>query len=216
MARSDISSPLSSARASAEVSFTVSSDGAVEIDSKEDWSTLTARIASVPDRGTIRGMFMRQAHAWLPGSNPSRYLPFSNYSLREYMETLLKAAARRFPRARPAEALVQLGREVYPLFASSLAGGAIFGIANNTYRHVVELSPRAYPITLSPGRAEVSQSSEDSANVALRDVWVFPEFFHAGIWLGAMTVCRTHGTISVVPRSVCDVEFKILWKTGLN
>jgi hypothetical protein len=87
-------------------------------------------------------------------------------------------------------------------------------MANNAYRHVAELSPRAYPITLSPGRVQVSQSSEASASVELRDVWVFPEFFHAGIWLGAMTVCRTHGTISVTPRSACDVEFKTAWKQG--
>jgi uncharacterized protein (TIGR02265 family) len=219
MARSDISELRGTRHNVTEPSWVASTQGSPWTNSSEDWASLSARIEAVPARGTIRGMFMRQASAWMPGGPASRYLPFANYSLRDYMQWLLRAAAARFPRERAADALVQLGREVYPLFASSLVGGAIFGIAshaNNPFRHAVELSTKAYPVTLSPGHVNVVRCDAASAFVELRDVWVFPEFFHTGIWLGAMALCKAQGTIAVTRRSACDVDFRIEWRPGLN
>jgi uncharacterized protein (TIGR02265 family) len=178
--------------------------------------TLGARLAQVPAKATIRGMFMRQACAWVPSTASTRYLPFSTYPLAAYMATLMKAAATRYPSEAPADALVALGLEVYPLFASSLVGSTIFGIANNAFRHVVELSPRAYPITISPAHVNVLRCESGFAQVELRRVWPFPEFFHAGIWLGAMNACKVQGTITVIRRSECDADFSVEWSSKLS
>lgn len=197
-------------------SWVLSTKSNVDTQSSDDWSAIGARMADVPSRATIRGMFMRQACAWIPGANAARYQPFANYSLRDYMGILLEAAANRYPYESPSDALVRLGFEVYPLFASSLVGGVIFGIANNACRHVVELSPKAYPVTLSPGHVNVVRCDSSSAIVELRDVWAFPELFHAGIWLGAMKVCRAEGTLAVTRHSPCDADFALQWRARVN
>jgi len=214
----DISSLRGGAPGAHHESWVVSTHAPRATGSSENWSSLAARIEAVPVRGTIRGMFVRQARAWLPGTESARYLPFANYSLREYMETLLKAAERRHPREKPTDALIQLGLDVYPVFASSLVGSTIFGIAvaTNAFHHVVQLAPRAYPVTLTPGHINVVRCDAASALVELRDIWVFPEFFHAGIWLGAMKACGVHGAIEIVRRSPCDVDFQLRWGSDFN
>jgi uncharacterized protein (TIGR02265 family) len=216
MSVSDIAALRSPVHETQSESWMVSTQGPISIAPWESWASLAARISVVPSHGQVRGMFVRQARAWLPATASARYLPFANYSMREYMETLLKAAARRYPRESPGSALVHLGLDVYPTFASSLVGGTIFGIANNVFQKIVELSPKAYPLTLTPGAVTVLRSEAASARVELRDVWVFPEFFHAGVWLGAMQTCRMQGTIKVTRRSPCDVDFDLQWTPSLN
>lgn len=193
--------------------FVVTTEDRV-LDVNDSWDDLAARIEDVPRHAEIRGMFLSEVLRLEPSlqSPRARYIPFSMYPVHEYMELLLTAAQTREPNKSPGGALLALGLGVYSLFASSLTGLAIFSIAQNNFARVSELSSKAYGITLKPGRATAVSVEPNEALIQLRDVWVFPDIFHCGIWLGAMQASNARGTIDVIRHSLCDVDFRVRWQ----
>jgi len=124
---------------------------------------------------------------------------------------LLRIAAARSPSKSAATALLELGYGVYSQFASSIAGTAIFAMAQLDFRRVCELSPKAYGVTLKPGGTEVVHAGPNDAVVRLVQVWAYPDVFHTGIWLGAMEACGASGTIEVKRRLPSSVELHMHW-----
>ncbi|HEX4478874.1 MAG TPA: DUF2378 family protein [Polyangiaceae bacterium] len=184
------------------------------INAKDTWAELEARVDEAPADAKIRGMFLRDA-ARLGNSAESaesRYVPFSMYPARDYMRLLLKTARAKFPNKVPACALLELGLRVYPLFASSIAGTAIFAVVNVDFKRLCEVAPRGYSVTLKPGSAKAAQISDAEATIHLRDVWIFPEIFHAGVWLGAMEATKVKGSIDVTRHSLSDVDLHLRWQ----
>jgi uncharacterized protein (TIGR02265 family) len=195
-------------------SWLVASTQGLSIDSAETWDELAERVDAVPPDAKVRGMFLSEVHRLVPRLVKSRprYIPFSMYPVGEYMHALLRAARARHPHKTPASALLELGFGVYSLFASSLAGTAILAAASSDFTRVCHAAPKAYAVTLNPGTVKVVTVSANEAVIQLRDVWVFPEIFHTGIWLGAMQACNLHGRIEVVRRSPCDADYHMDWR----
>jgi uncharacterized protein (TIGR02265 family) len=181
-----------------------------DIDCHDAWAELEERIELVPEAAEIRGMFLRElVHS--AGLTVSRmYIPFSLYSVREYMALILRAARASHPQALPADAVLRTGWDVYSVFSKSLAGSAVFAMAGD-FRRAVELAPKAYNLTLKPGTIDVRSLTSNSAYVEIRKVWAFPDIFHAGIWLGGMEAFGVSGEIAVTRRSSCDVDFELSW-----
>jgi len=187
------------------------------IDATDDWDDLEARIALVPADAKIRGMFLSEALRLAPrlvksATQQTRYVPFSLYPVQDYMRLLLRIAAARSPSKSAGTALLELGFGVYSQFASSIAGTAIFAIAQLDFRRVCELSPKAYGVTLKPGGTEVVHAGPNDAVVRLVHVWAYPDIFHTGIWLGAMEACGASGTIEVKRCLPSSVELHVHWK----
>ena len=205
------------AAAKAKASLTRLTSGqvadAVAISSDATWQSLEAQVARVPADAMIRGLFMRDALRSLASPPSRRYLPFGRYPLTEYLPLLLQAARESHPDDSPANALMKIGLTVFPVFASSLAGSAIFSVAGDDFISAVRLAPRAYSVTLDPGSIAVDELGPEEVLLRLRDVWVFPEVFHAGVWLGAMDYYQVHGTIDIERHSPCEVDFHLRWGT---
>lgn len=186
-------------------------------DSDESWEDLRARIAQTPLSATVRGMFFSELLKSSPtaGIETKRYIPFTLYPVRDYMELILRVAQPRAAKLSPTTAVMRAGCSVYATFAASLAGTAIFSIARD-FRRVVELSPNAYSVTLKPSSVEVAKLEPRAATVRLRGVWPFPDIFHVGIWLGAMEAFGVDGEIEAMRTSLSDVELQMSWseKTG--
>ena len=206
------------ARASTPSYFTMrrllASSESESIDALEDWEQLRARIPAVPKDASIRGMFPKELMQSAPHlkSPRERYLPFSSYPMSEYLELILLVAQDRYPQLSPADAVLKVGLNVYTTFASSLAGVAIFSMAQLDIKRTVELAPKAYDVTLRPGQLHVVECNEGHAVVQLRNVWAFPDIFHAGIWLGAMQSFRTRGSIEVTRCTLSEVDFELRWE----
>src|SRR4051812_34639258 len=88
---------------------------------------LEERVRGPGSQATVRGMFIqgvvdqvKAATGRTPGR--SRYLAFSDYPGREWMELLVDCAALLHPRLPPREALRRMGRRTYPIFAESTVG----------------------------------------------------------------------------------------------
>jgi uncharacterized protein (TIGR02265 family) len=193
--------------------FTVDSeDWAVGI--SYTWDELRQRAAAAPADALVRGLFLSEIARLSAGVTPAPFVPFGQYSVREYMQLLVDTAHGLYPNDKPTRALFELGLGVYATFASTLAGLALFSATGSDFGRTVELGSRAYAMTLRPGEAHVVRSGPGFAEVQLRRVWAFPEILHCGIWLGAMRACNARGSIQVTALSDCDSDFSLSWRTG--
>jgi uncharacterized protein (TIGR02265 family) len=191
--------------------------GIRRLDAGDSWEQLRERIAQTPSDAMVRGMFLSELLRSAPGSGVEsrRYIPFTFYPVREYMDLILRVAQGGSQKLSPATAVMRVGFGVYSLFAASLAGTAIFSIARE-FQRVVELSPRAYVVTLKSSTVEVVKAEQGAAIVRLSGVWPYPDIFHAGIWLGAMEAFHADGEIAVTRYSLSEVELDMRWSKGVR
>jgi uncharacterized protein (TIGR02265 family) len=100
---------------------------------------------------------------------------------------------------------------VYPNYAKTMTGTAVFAVAGRDYRRIVELCPRAYQIGMTPGSVKLRSISDGHAIAELRDIWNVPDFHGVGVWEGAMDVCGVKGTIDVHCHNHGSVDFELRW-----
>jgi len=178
-----------------------------------------ARLAAIPKRANVRGMFLQLLVQALGGEAAAavrdrRYIAFKSYPLREYVELLALACADPSARLAPAQRVRELGRAVYPTYARSITGTAIFAAAGHSFRRVLELCPAAYRVAVEPARVTVRSVSNDHAVVELRDLWNLPDLHQVGIFEGAMQVCGVQGVIRVQPIDFGAADFDVSWQDG--
>ena len=182
------------------------------IDAADTWETLDERITRIPMQAKVRGMFFRALtrHQRAPRTD-GHYLPFNSYPMRDYAAKLLATARSVHPRLSPGDALFKLGLEVFCVFSSSLVGSALFSVADHDFRRVLELAPKAYALSMSPGDVVVTDLVSGRAKVQLRNLWLFPDIFQAGVFLGAMKANRVEGTALITRHSLADVDLELAW-----
>lgn len=184
-----------------------------------DWSSsidFDARVAAVPADATGRGMFFQfLIESFGPRVakqlNLPRYIAFKSYPLRDYVSLLARGSKLAFPHLPAAEAVRRLGRSIYPGYAKSLSGSAVFAMAGRNFRRMIEVAPRAYEIGMTPVSMKVTAITDHSATVELRDLWNVPEFHQVGVWEGAMEVCGVKGTIETCVHGPGSVDFQVRW-----
>jgi len=185
-----------------------------------DWDDpidFQARLAAIPAQAVVRGMFLQLLQQNVRRDLPAplrdrRYLAFKNYPMREYVELLAACCAERSARAPIAQHLRELGRSVYPSYAQTITGTAIFAVAGHSYRRVIELCPTAYRVSVERARVSVRSIADGHAVVELRELWNFPDLHQVGIFEGAMSVCNVSGTIRVEPIDFGSANFEITWR----
>lgn len=185
-----------------------------------DWKAeidFDARIAAMPAHANARGMFFQYLLDVLEPQvikqlEPPRYIAFKSYPLRDYVTLMRRACALAFPGVPTSQAVRQLGRMVYPSYARTMTGTAVFAIAGRSYRRIIELCPRAYEIGMTPGKVAVREISDNHALVELRDIWNIPEFHQVGVWEGAQEVCEVEGTVETHVRGNASVDFMVRWR----
>jgi uncharacterized protein (TIGR02265 family) len=176
-----------------------------------------ARIAQTPEDASLRGVFFQsvlddlQSHG-KKSMHREHYSSFMRYPLREYMELAVVAARELHPDEPLRSALREIGRAVYPAFAATMAGSAIFAFGGNDFGKVAALAEKAYSISVTPGRVSLRQVGARHLVAELRDVFAFLDCLQIGIWEGAMIACRTEGTINVRMLSSSDADLEMHWR----
>jgi uncharacterized protein (TIGR02265 family) len=187
-----------------------------------DWNAAVdfeKRLAAIPPNAQVRGMFLQLLTESIGAQSrvqhaKRRYVGFKNYPMREYVELLARSCTENYPKIAMAERVRRLGRMVYPNYANTLSGTAIFAAAGRSFRRVVELCPAAYRVSVESSEVTIRTINDGHALVELRNLWNIPEFHQVGIWEGAMLVCRASGSIKVQVHSPCDVDMDIQWVNG--
>lgn len=184
-----------------------------------DWSTpidVDARVQAIPSQSMVRGMFCQFLIEAIGTEPPKhvvagRYVAFKNYAMRDYVKLLVWGAGHAFPRLPLAEAVRRLGRCIYPNYANTMTGTAIFAAAGHNFRRVLELCPTAYKVAVSGGTVSLRAIEEHHAIVEFRGIWNFPEFHQIGIFEGAMDVCSARGDIAVDVHGLDSVDLDVRW-----
>lgn len=176
-----------------------------------------ARLSATPAGAKVRGMFLQLLVQSLEPEGAAkaaarRYVAFKNYPMREYIELLALSCSATSSRVSPAERVRRLGWKVYPNYATTLTGMAIFAVAGHDFRRVVELCPMAYRVASEEAKVTIRTLEEGHAVVELRNLWNLPDFHQVGIFEGAMRVCDVRGTVRVSTFSFGDVDFDVSWR----
>ena len=156
----------------------------------------------------IRGVL---ANAGVPAIDFRSYVPFASYPIRDYMRLIAESAAALHPELPLRDAMRRLGLHVYPTFASTMVGRAIFSVAGRDFAKVANLARRAYDVSVAPGEVSTELLAPKHVRVTLNDLWPFPDAYQLGVWEGAMRVCDADGEILVRVRSESEVDYDIRW-----
>lgn len=179
-----------------------------------------ARLKAVPADATVRGMFLQLLLEGISGEaalavRGRRYVSFKNYPMRDYVELLAISCTKSVRGLAHGECVRRLGRTVYPKYASTITGTAIFAAAGRSFRRMLELCPAAYRISTPTAAVSILSIEDGRARVALRRLWNLPDLHQVGIFEGAMDVCGAVGSVLVERHSPCDVDFDVRWQ-GAN
>ena len=187
---------------------------------ENDWTLpldVQAELRALPRNGWIRGVFLdslvqrldqaRLGHAEFPG-----YQILAKYPIDEYTRLIDFAAHSLYPQLPKREGMRRLGRNIYPAFFDSMVGKAIFHVAGKDFSRAVQVSPLAYAVGVSPGRARVARVSAGYSYVELRDVWGLTEAFQVGVWEGALSAFGLSGTVRGRALSPCDIDIETVWQ----
>lgn len=172
------------------------------------------RLARIPPRAMVKGMFFhaplelaRMASGRQPGRD--RYVAFQDYPLTEHVRVLAECARLAYPMASSRLALRQFGREAYRTFVESLAGRALFAIAARTWDEALRLVPRAYRMIGPVGTADLQEVTAARVVIALREIWNFPDSYHAGVFEAALEHYGKRGAVWTRVHSLADVDLEI-------
>lgn len=104
----------------------------------------------------------------------------------------------------------EVGRFVYPEFAATMVGGAIFAVIRE-FDQLARVAPRAFKVSNVHGEVILRDCKRGRVHIAFENVWNYTHYA-AGIVRGALDVTKTKTTrfdfIEVGPG---HVEFLIEW-----
>jgi uncharacterized protein (TIGR02265 family) len=173
-----------------------------------------ARIAETPLTATAKGMFFEQfARAARKSGRPceARYVPFRDYSLRDFMRLLADYTRERFPGVPLREGFRRAGWEAYSALMNSVVGRVLFTFAQGNAQAALRLAPQAYKYSLSECSVTARVSTSEQMVLEFRSVWNFPECYQVGAIEGG---CRAFGAAPRIRTRVLspsDVDMLIRW-----
>jgi len=174
-----------------------------------------AQIADTPPDKAAKGMFLEQlAHSARKLGVPceTRYVPFRDYPLRDFMQLQAEYARALYPRLPARDAFRRVGWEAFSTLISSVAGRVLYSFASGGgVQGALRLAPQAYKQTLTHCSVTVRLCTPHQVVLEYRDVWNFADCYHVGVVEGA---CRAFGAEPRVRARVlsrCDVDLLIRW-----
>jgi len=182
-----------------------------------DWSApidVAQRLAAVPDRAVVKGMFFRRYLDELGESGDRRYSSFKDYPLRDLMALQVRVARARHPDVPLREGLRRVGWLVFPTLLDSLVGRVLFGVLERDVGRIVSAVSKGYSLVQTTGKAEVLLNRPGEARVALREMYNFADCYQVGILEGVMRHCGLDGEIRLRTQGVADVECACRWRLG--
>lgn len=146
-------------------------------------------VAGIPDDATARGMFfdtfrkLRKAKG-LPTKAEKR-IPFKEYSRAEYCRQACATAEDISGNIH--DGLFEIGRSIFPDFASSLIGKTMLMVVGRSFKRLCETGPRCYAVTNNYGEFRVESLTKSSVHFVFDGI-LDPPQLSLGIIRGGMDV----------------------------
>jgi uncharacterized protein (TIGR02265 family) len=198
------------------ISVRAANSGPLPIDSER--KRYLERIAQTPATARTSGVYFVGLHralrrAGVAGANPEVYHNLKYYSLREFMELAVDAAATLHPTLRLSEGLKRLGMMVIPNFAQSFGGKMLMSLGSCSWEMALSCVTRGYQLSLRPGWARVAHTAKGCADIELGDVWIFGESYQLGVMLGLMHWYHINGSITAEALDINHTILHVKWVT---
>lgn len=184
----------------------------------KEYEDLESLIAQTPSSATVKGMFLSSFLESLDRGGyqrptDQRFLSFKDYPLRQFMQLMLDAIGTAWPTMPPTAGLRRLGQGAYPTLAESVVGRVLFSVAGRNFGTALQLTEKAYKLSLNPGVARLANLTEKTAVLEMRDIWNFADCYQVGVMEGAMVAYRVKGEVRAQKLSrPCDVNLHLRWE----
>jgi uncharacterized protein (TIGR02265 family) len=183
---------------------------------------LRAHLDAVPSHGEVRGMYfvalLEACKRLAPSAKASlarwldrRFVAFRSYSLRDYLELSHEVATALYPRVPPREALRRLGWQAYPTFASSMVGRVVMGVFGSDLERIFAAAPRAYELSVKPGRAESHRMGAAHYRVLLSEIYNFVDSYQVGVLEGAIRHADLRPDVDILSISPIEALLDVRW-----
>lgn len=186
--------------------------GFVQVDWQEPLA-LDAIRAEIDPGNQVRGVFFGSAVSLVKdktGQTPGRasYSALRNYPSTELLEVLVESAQVVFPALPLRQGLRQIGQRVFPRLLEIPAATFLFSVAGRDARKILGLVGRAYGL-LSRGVSANYREQDGAVIVELRNIALFPDCYHYGIFEGALQHYATNAEMLVRRHNLRDVDILI-------
>ena len=181
------------------------------------------RLDKIPEERVTRGMAFQGIikHVVQQGGDleklhleRKKYIPFKEYPITELVNLISRAAPVAYPDLPERIAVSKFGAASYHAITDSMAGKAIMMFANG-FTGAMKVVTKIYTMVAnSPVR--VTQLEEGRAVIEFRNVWVFPESYHVGVFQEAMKAFQVDGEIKLHAHSMCDIDMELTWKSDAS
>lgn len=158
--------------------------------------------ALVLDEATSRGITLRHPH---------RYYSFKLYPARDFFDLVEEAAPKLFPHATMREGIRRLGRSAFTSFADTRIGRMMYGMFGSTPAPALRMAEKGYGVTITRGRAEVLDHSENHVTLAIREMYTFVDAYHVGLIEGVVAHYGCIGRVSLRKHSDTDADIRAEW-----
>jgi uncharacterized protein (TIGR02265 family) len=184
----------------------------------QEHEELLRLIQQTPAEATVKGMFISSFldsldRGGFPRPTDARFVSFKDYPLRQFMELMLVAIGTAWPTMSPRAGLRRLGQSAYPTLAASVVGRVLFSVAGLNFGTALQLTEKAYKVSLNPGSAKLVNLVGKTATLEFRDIWNFADCYQVGVMEGAMVAYRVKGEVTAQKlRRPCDVDLHLRWE----
>jgi uncharacterized protein (TIGR02265 family) len=183
------------------------------------WSApldVPSALAVIAPEATIAGMFFlavvegaKRRSVTIPGLR-ERYLPFGFYPVSEFAPLLLSAAASFYPERSLRQGLRAIGKTGPIVFLESQLGKVTLGSAIGVHA-AVEAIAKTYAINIRHSQCTVSQATEKSCIVSMRDVPHFLDSHHVGVFEGTLDYAGVKGNVLIASHSATSADLRLDW-----
>ena len=177
---------------------------------------VAAEIERIPAAATIKGLFlspiiaeMRKKSAELKTSR-ERYLPFTDYPLREHARLLLDASHLLYPELTTRRGLRKLGRAAQRAFADTTVGKVVWSTVHSVDT-ALEAAAKTYAIVSPSTRVTVVERQTGRALVRLEGPQWFFDSNQVGTFEGVLRACDVRAVVAVRVPSRDVGELLLTW-----
>jgi len=185
-----------------------------------NWSApldVEERLKKVPEKATVKGMFFSSAidlvkrmhRDGAAAVGEKRYFAFKDYPMADHVRLLETCGRLVYPGESPRQGIRLIGSVAFEVFAQSMVGRAVFGIAGRSWDDALQLVTRAYGTTGPVGTASFDNSDPQRQVISFRQIWNFPDSYHVGVIEAAMQHYEKRGEICIRTLSMCDVDLEL-------
>ena len=178
---------------------------------------VAAYMAHCPEHAVARGMFFGDIvdalkRRGLRPSTSKRYVAFSNYPQREFIEFAARSVELLHPDLPLREGLRRVGHLAYPTFRDTMIGRVMFGVLGDDIEAVMKIVPKGYDAALNVVQAKTLAVGRGYALFRFENLHTLFDSYQVGVMEGAILACGREGEVRLKCESLSTGQALVTWR----